>query len=160
MPRPGAWQQEGLDRLGGAPGELSPQPRDDPGGSYGHQTKLNGKWKEREYNSLSQNDMNPQTLGSQLYAFQEPKGKSQSGQCWGGARSAPSRRMSLLLGHGFGHQCKTNLSMEQGPLAPPQGLPLKRWGPPRDPLSDCGDTGSSEEHLGLKSPTGQKCGTA
>lgn len=36
---------------------------DDPGGGYGHQTKLSGRGKGREYNSLSQNYMNPQSSG-------------------------------------------------------------------------------------------------
>lgn len=56
----------------------------DPGGSYGHQTKLSGRGKGREYNSLSQNYMNPQNSGISALCLSGAKRENQSGQNWGG----------------------------------------------------------------------------
>lgn len=41
-----------------------PTSGDDPRGCYGHQTKLSGRGKGREHNSLSQNYMNPRSSGT------------------------------------------------------------------------------------------------
>lgn len=96
-------------------------PAHDPGGSYGHQTKLSGRGKGREYNSLSQNYMNPQNSGISAHAFQGPKGRislgrtgeEESDQC-------PLGRCLCPWDTGFGYQCEANLSMEEeGPLPPP-----------------------------------------
>lgn len=121
----------------------------DPGGSYGHQTKLNGRGKGREYNSLSQNYMNPQNSGISAHAFQGPKGRISLGRT-GEEESyqCPLGRCLCPWDTGFGYQCKANLSTEEeGPLPPPPtgasfevggAIPAPSWST-KAPLSDCGD---------------------
>ena len=71
---------------------------DGPGGGRGPQTKLSGRRRGKEYNSLSQMTRAPGALGSQLYVLQEPK-QSQREQRWGGRARPPGWGVSPLPGH-------------------------------------------------------------
>lgn len=60
MPRPGARQHKAWAGFEGPQeSHTLPTSEREPGGGYGHQTKLSGKKKGREFSHLSQNYMNP-----------------------------------------------------------------------------------------------------
>lgn len=81
----------------------------------------------------------PGTLGSQLYALQEPK-QSQREKRWGGRARPPGWGVSLLPGISAKHTA----SRSRDPFPSPS-LP-KRWGdsegPPGAPLSDSVEGGA------------------
>lgn len=120
MPRPGAQQHKTWVGFEGPQESHSRPPSEcEPGGGYGHPTKLSGKKKGREYNCLSQNYMDPLNSGISALCL---SGAKREDSVW--AELGRGSQVSVLWqdacpwNTGFGHQCKVTISMEQGPVPP------------------------------------------